>query len=384
MTSAPLATIDVDQHIFEPRTMWRDFIDPAARDDALAIEDDERGYAWLTWRGRQLSLADHQIPGRPEPIGALRLALEAGQPAPARYDDLVVREYEDAAARLGALDRFGLDGAVLFPNFGLIWEEMLGDGTGALCANLRAVNRWQAANAVDGGGRLFPVAHVTLRDVDWAVEEVQTLGRAGVRLAMLAPALADGRRLSHPEHDRFWAACADAGVTPVFHVGGFKKPFADAWYETAPDPSEPLLNSVFLWVPPALALADLVLNGTLERFPDLRIGVVELTCGWLPAFLLALDGASDFYTARHGHPHRALARRPSEYVLGQVRVAALAYEQPARIARHYPDLLMMGSDWPHAEGIVEPLHDYEPALAGLDDTTRANVMANNAKFLLRL
>jgi len=382
-------TIDVDQHIFETRTTWLDHIDPGARDDALAIEDDELGWAWLTWRGACLQPVESQRPGQPQPIGAARIRRDAGLAPEERYDDAVPAAYVDPGARLRALDEFGIDAAVLFPNFGLIWEDLLAGDVPALCANLTATNRWQAENAHAGGGRLFPVGHVTLRDVDWAVREVTRLGRDGVRLAMLAPAAVAGRPLSHPDFHPFWQACIDSAVAPVFHVGNFTPPFDPAWY-TEPagarghESGDHLLSSIFLWVPPALAIADLVLNGTFDAYPELRLGVVELTCGWLPSFLLALDGASDFWTARHGRPFHPLALRPSEYVVRNVRVAALAYERPARLARHYPDTLMYGSDWPHAEGIVAPLADYESALVDLDEPLRAHVLADNAKFILHL
>ena len=45
--------IDSDQHLYESRTMWEEHIDPSLRHEALAIVDDELGYPWLTWRGRQ-------------------------------------------------------------------------------------------------------------------------------------------------------------------------------------------------------------------------------------------------------------------------------------------------------------------------------------------
>ena len=64
--------IDSDQHLFEPRDLWTRYIDPAARDDALAIVDDEIGHPWLCWRGRRLGLADVQWPGETDAIGERR------------------------------------------------------------------------------------------------------------------------------------------------------------------------------------------------------------------------------------------------------------------------------------------------------------------------
>jgi predicted TIM-barrel fold metal-dependent hydrolase len=211
-----------------------------------------------------------------------------------------------------------------------------------------------------------------------------TLSGAGIRLAMVGPAPVDGKRFSHPDLDPVWAAFCDHGITPVFHVGGFRGPLDPAWYEPE-EPGDRLLDSVFLWLAPAVALADLILQGTFERFPDLRVGVVELTAGWVPTFLLHLDGARDFHTARHGRPLRDLARRPSEYFSDHVRVAALSYERPDRLIRAVgEDVFMFGSDWPHAEGIADPVADYRAALTSdISDRAAEQLFGGNLRWLLR-
>ena len=68
-----LQTIDVDQHLFESRTTWSDYIDPAQRADALSISDDDAGWPWLTWRGRHLTPLEVPIPERSTLIGEDRL-----------------------------------------------------------------------------------------------------------------------------------------------------------------------------------------------------------------------------------------------------------------------------------------------------------------------
>ncbi len=120
-----LRTIDVDQHLFESRTAWAEHIDPAHADDALGIEDDERGWPWLTWRGTRLYPVEIQHPGHPEEVGERRASMARGERAPGRYEDLLPAAYGGGAGRVASLDEFGLDATVLFPNFGLIWEEML-------------------------------------------------------------------------------------------------------------------------------------------------------------------------------------------------------------------------------------------------------------------
>src|SRR2546421_294335 len=64
--------LDCDSHLFESRTTWRDHIDPGMRDAALAIEDDELGWPWLTWRGQRLYPVESQVPGDAAIIGRER------------------------------------------------------------------------------------------------------------------------------------------------------------------------------------------------------------------------------------------------------------------------------------------------------------------------
>ncbi len=380
-----LPIIDVDQHLFESRTTWSDFIEPAHKSDALSITDDDAGWPWLTWRGERLTPLEVPIPERSSLIGDDRLRRVRGERAPASFDELVPDSYRSAQARLASLDEFGLDAAVVFPNYGLLWEQRLASDRDAQRANARAYNRFVTGVCADGEDRLFGVAHVLLHDPTWAVEEIARVRAEGLRLAMVAPAPVDGKPLSHGDFDPVWAAFSEHGVAPVFHVSEFESPLHPAWRQGEREDGERLFDSIFLYLAPAVALADLILNGVLDRFPDLRVGVVELTASWVPHFLLHLDGASDFYALRHGEPYRHLGLRPSEYFMRQVRVAALPYEMPNRLVpRVGDDTYMIGSDWPHAEGVADPMAAAERAVAGLTGPARTNILGANASWLLGL
>ena len=137
--------IDCDQHLYEARSTWLDHIDPAHRDDALAIVDDDQGYPWVTWRGRQLGLADVQLPGDTAPLGRRRRRQRAGEPPEYSYDETLPEDYWEPSARVAKLKELGVDEAVLFPNYGLLWERELSVDLPALTANMGAWNRWCAA-----------------------------------------------------------------------------------------------------------------------------------------------------------------------------------------------------------------------------------------------
>jgi predicted TIM-barrel fold metal-dependent hydrolase len=379
--------VDADSHLFEPPGMWAAHCDPAHRHLALDLVEDEIGHMWLVdGRANRLHLAEVHRPGDVGAMGRERERLRQGQPPERPYSELPP-EYSDPAARLEALDGWGVDETVLFPNYGLLLERPLAHDLPATLANLRAWNRWAAIVATEGGGRLHPVAQLTLRDLDWLEAELATVSAAGIRLGMIPPALVDGKPLSHPDLDRAWAAFVDHGVTPVFHVAAFPHVFHDPWYEGDPDPVNPVLDSVFLWTPAALALADLAIHGTFDRHPDLRIGVMELSAGWFPTFLLMLDGGFDFHRRFNGEPLTQLAERPSTYLLRHVRVAAFAIEGPADlVASTGPGTFMYCSDWPHAEGLPQPADDYRRAVGDLDERDPAGadgIWHGNINFLLR-
>ena len=70
--------------------------------------------------------------------------------------------------------------------------------------------------------------------------------------------------------------------------------------------------------PPAQTLATMIFDGVLERFPDLRFGVIEQGAIWVPSWIRQMESAFEAF-ARHEQRLRALSLRPSEYVRRQVR-----------------------------------------------------------------
>jgi predicted TIM-barrel fold metal-dependent hydrolase len=380
-----MTRIDCDMHFFEAPDTWLSYADPPDRDVTLRLAPDDRGYYWLMQGARRLRLAEPHHPGEVDKMGAYRQRRREGLPPAYDYHE-VCADFSDVNKRLAYLDSTGFDAAVLFPNYGLLWERDLSADPRAVHANLTAWNRYAADIRAEGGGRLHPVAHLSLADPDWVEAQLATLSAAGLRLAFIAPALVNGVRLSAPEHERLWAAFVDHGVTPVFHVADQPRVFDDAWFATedaaGEDATVSVLQSVFLWTPVALAVTDLILGGVLERHPDLRVGIMELSAPWVPLHLMMMDGGLDFASRFEGTDLNRLPLKPSEYFRRQVRVAAFSYERPDRLMRAAGDVFMACSDYPHAEGTTTPLPDYATT-AQLTPEDAPALFGGNVGFLLR-
>jgi len=371
--------IDCDSHLFEPGDMWARYVDPADRDVALGMMTDELGYTWLVFGDQRLALAEPHRPGEVDGIGEHRQRWVQGLASTLNYPEFAA-PYSDPAQVLEALTRRGFAASVLFPNYGITWERPLLDNRRATLANMTAWNRWIVDVAAQGGGRLNPVAHVSLCDLTWLEQELTRLAAAGIRLALMAPALVDGKRLSDPALERAWSLFVDHGVTPVFHVANQPRPFEDAWYGEDLLGGVSPLSTVFIWTGAALAITDLILNGVLERHPDLRIGVMELSASWVPMHLQLMDGARRF-TARFNGEAPQLEMTPSDYFRRQVRVAAFPVEQPHLLMERSGDLFMACSDYPHTEGTATPLADYEAV--GAVPAASPGFFGDNVGFLLR-
>jgi predicted TIM-barrel fold metal-dependent hydrolase len=372
--------IDSDTHLFEPSRMWKEYVDPVDRDVALHMATDDLGYTWLMFGDRRLSLGGPHRPGDVDGIGIFRQRLIDGLPAEFDLEEFTA-SYSDPTARLDQLDQAGFDASIMFPNYGISWERPLQDDLRATLANMTAWNRWIVEVAAQGEGRLFPVAHLSLRDLTWLEAQLETLADGGIRLALIPPSLVNGRPLSDPVLDRAWAAFVDQGITPVFHVANQPRPFDEAWYGGDMEGGISPLSVVFIWTSAALSLADLILNGVLERYPELRIGIMELSATWVPQHLQMMDGGYR-HTARFNGESTGLSLMPSEYFRRQVRVAAFSYEQPHRLMRSSGDIFMACSDYPHTEGTSTAIEDYSSVgLQPEKDTT--GFFGGNAAFLLR-
>lgn len=375
--------IDADTHFMEPASVYEDHIEPAHRDLALRVQSDERGWPWLTHRGERLLRIDAHTPGRVDLIGEQQQRFAAGETWRAVEDP--ISDPFEPADRIAVLERNGVDASIVFPNIGLAWEERLREDPVALCANLRAYNQFLLERMPDCGDRLYPVAHLTLADLGWFEAEIERCARGGCKLAMLAPHPVDDKPLAHPDFDRVWAAFQDHDMSVCFHVSNYRLPLDPAWYSLDPHPANKLLDTAFLYLAPAVAIANLIVHGRLEAFPGLRISVTELSAGWVPGFLMHLDGAWAFYEQQRGASLAKLSLRPSEYFKRQVRVNAFPLEGAAALIDLVgPDVFMWGSDYPHAEGMPRPSFDQylrvQPRELSAEE--RAALGGANAAFLL--
>jgi predicted TIM-barrel fold metal-dependent hydrolase len=268
-------------------------------------------------------------------------------------------EYRDRAKRIDAMDAQGVDFAWLLPSLGLGLEEMLSEDPETVAAVFSSYNRWLEEDwGYDRDGRIQTGPLLSLLDPTAAEAELERVIGLGARFVTLrpAPVAARGRprSLGDAAHDRVWSLAAEAGVVVAFHAAdsGYAKYTID-WGEG--DHFTGLRGSPFSEVlgihierPVFDTMAALVCHGVFDRHPTLRVATVELGAGWVPELLRR-------FRVAYGKVPQDFGRDPIDAFREHVWVAPF-YEDDLRVLCDVmgADHLLLGSDWPHPEGLREP------------------------------
>jgi predicted TIM-barrel fold metal-dependent hydrolase len=134
--------------------------------------------------------------------------------------------------------------------------------------------------------------------------------------------------------------------------------------------------------PPIQALSMLVFDGVLDRFPELKIGVIELGAAWLPSFMRQLEAAFDAFE-RHEQRLKNLSLRPSDYVRRQVRVTPFPTEPTKWIIENTgEEICMFSSDFPHVEGGRNPLRRFDTEVETLSMEAQDRFFRTNFEDLM--
>ena len=377
MTSQPLV-VDMDSHVMEPPDLWDNYLESKYRDRSITIRVNKDGMEELvvdnqvlmTGRLAVLGGVDHNAP---ELFMKPEIPYLEGCP-PASYD---------TDARVKLLDDWGVDAGVVFPTIGILWDKP--EDPELAMAYARAYNNWQwdfASPAID---RIIPVAHIPLYDVDLALTELRRCIKLGFKGMFLAPEPVNGKRPSHPDFDPLWQELVAADLPICVHlIVRFNRVVnsAASWWNAEVEP----MNIVFSFglggtMQLLPATAALVCDGLFDRFPKLKVAMVESGAGYAGYLMDRLDEKYD----RFGLV-APIQRKPSEYIRENFW---FVMDPSERSIDAQCDLVgetqfLWGSDYPHIDSHADAISEVHEALAPMSEHRRNLVLGGNAKKLFNL
>lgn len=338
--------MDSDLHVVEPVDLWQRYIDPKFKDQApIGMNHGGRFDSLSKASGEPvLHSSEHWY----EP---LRKHMEPRDPD---YEFAMERGW-DGTSQLEAMDREGIDLAVLYPTRGLYAMAVDGVDTGGAAgypadlatAIARAYNDWMYDFCEPDRTRLMGAAMVAPHDAEEAAAEVRRcVAELGFRAVFVLPGLINGR----PWHDRYydplWAECARLKVPVGFHGGGNDK-LTD--YGLGLGRFEMMMWHTFSHpLGPMAAAVSMTAGGVFERFPDLKVAYLEANCSWAPWLMGRLDDQFEDYI---GHFEVDLPMKPSEYFLRNCYVSVEADEHAMRLYLDWfgDDNIVFSTDYPHPD-----------------------------------
>ncbi|HXY94728.1 MAG TPA: amidohydrolase family protein [Acidimicrobiia bacterium] len=350
MTTNGWKVADSDMHIMEPPDLWQRYIDPAWLDVAPVGLSEVRRDMRVQVKDTVLSISTRQRVPRGWTGG---VGWRPSQDT--SYAHAEDRAW-DATSQLEAMDAEGLDAAVLFPSRGLFvlgldTVDHAGDAPGyepGLAAAVAcAYNDWLHDFCAEEPTRLFGAGLLAPHDVGAAADEVKRVVQDyGFKTVFLHPGCVNGMPWHHPDYDPIWRACEELGVPICFHGGGQNY--------LRPDYTLEVFDNLMMWhtfgqpLGIMAVIVSFASGGVIQRFPNLRVGLLEGNCGWAPWLLHRLDEHWE-WTGPTDAPD--LDRAPSEFFRSNCFLSVEADEWPVKyyVDAFGDDNLVFSTDYPHGD-----------------------------------
>jgi predicted TIM-barrel fold metal-dependent hydrolase len=357
----PFPVFDADNHFYEPKEALTKFL-PDHR---------KRAIDYVEVRGRtKIMVRNHVSEYIPNPTfdvvaqpGAQEEYFRSGSGGKT-YREVIgepmkaIPAFREPAPRLAVMDELGLDYTLMFPTLASLVEERMKDDPDLIHDVIHALNEWMYETwQFNYRDRIFSTPVITLPIIDRALEELEWCLARGVKAVLVRPAPVPGyrgtRSFGLPEFDPFWEACVAADIPVAMHASdsGYAE-FLNVWEPG--DEFLPFEQTSFRMVamgkrPIEDAMAALVCHGALARNPSLRILSIENGADWVPYLFKQLKSA--YAKLPHQFPED-----PTEAFKRCVYVAPFWEDNFKDMVDLIGiDRVVFGSDWPHPEGLRDPL-----------------------------
>ncbi len=375
--------IDCDVHFSEPVDMWTSRAPAGMKGRMPYCKRVEGVDCWFV---------DGDIPASFPGVSVITSSHDKmlGKMGLPTYEEQAPLAY-DVKARLEMMDRFGIWGAVCYQNamgvMGMATTNVNRQIDPDLALNIvKIYNDAGADRQRESGNRLFTQAHLPFWNRDEMLREAR---RSIEELKLTGLVLSDHpERIGLPTYnseywDPLWEFCNDRKVPLNFHlasgIDGFSFPWPDHTYGR-----KMAIGSMMLFLGCAATLANFIVSGLFDRYPELRLVSVESGLGWIPFMLEALEYQMDEMMPEEA---KQLQKRPIEYFQDNIW-ASYWFEETGplhMLEKIGVNKVLFETDWPHPTSLYPGVHEQiERTLSHVDDYTRRRVLQDNAVELYNL
>lgn len=371
----PYSTFDADNHLYETKDALTRFLPPEYEGVVKYVEIE--GRTKLALRDRISDYIPNPTFNKVAVPGGAGLDITQGgtgmegSPMLGGFGKLVAMPspaaFFEPEPRLQLMKEMGIDRTLLWPTLASAVEERMADDPDAVCAVLHALNRWMDDHwgfAYADAIYSTPIISLAAGN-DVAIAELEFIAERGARIFLIrvapVPTWKGRRSFALPEFDPFWERVQELGLLVGMHSGdpGYTRylneweGFGDAEMRITAksrksSPGFTLLSSEKNNL--IDAMASIIGHGLATRFPRLKFLPVEFSTNWIRPFYEKLQRASATRSMLFDEdPVEVFKRNVWLHVFHEPDPKGL-------IELGIPvDHLMFGSDFPHPEGMADPL-----------------------------
>jgi uncharacterized protein len=279
----------------------------------------------------------------------------------------------DPAARIVDQDTDRIAAEILYTTLGLSLFAL--DDAELQRACFGVYNDWLADYAAYNPRRLYPVALISLEDIEQGVRELERAARRGLKGAMIWSSPPEDKPYHSPAYTPFWRCAEELGIPLTLHVitdrkqgGGLKLTGAAAMFMGLMTPVHEIQKT----------LLSLIFYGVLERHPRLKLVVAENDSGWMAHFMYRLDHFYEKFGAMT--EERLLSTAPSEYIRRNLWVTFQDDLTGVLTTSYFgADNFMWASDFPHTDTTwPNSVEVVERNFAGIPEAVKRKVVFDNA------
>jgi predicted TIM-barrel fold metal-dependent hydrolase len=401
----PFSTFDADNHLYENQDALTKF-----------LPDEYQGIVrYVDIGGRtKLALNDKISDYIPNPTfnrvavpGGAGMDITAGgegfnRPgAGAGFGKMVampsIDAFFDPEPRLELMKEMGIDRTLLWPTLASALEERMAADPDAVCAVIHALNAWMHEHwTYVYSDAIFSTPIISLAaGNDVALAELEWIAERGARIFLIrvapVPTWKGRKSFALPEFDPFWERVQELDLVVGMHSGdaGYNR-YTNEWEGLGDKEMVITAKSKARQSSPAFlalssekdnlvdAMASIVGHGLATRFPKLKFMPVEFASSWIRPFYEKLQRTYDKAPV-------LFDENPVDVFNRNVWVHAFHEPEPkGLIDIGIPvDHIMFGSDFPHPEGMADPLA-YSAVVADLPLEQQALIMGGSLEKAMKV
>jgi predicted TIM-barrel fold metal-dependent hydrolase len=288
------------------------------------------------------------------------------------------------------MDELGLDRALMWPTLASLIEERLRDDPYATQAIVRALNRWMYEQwSFNYNDRIFATPVINLSILEPAIAELEWLIEHGAKIILIRPAPVNtfvaSRSMALPEFDPFWERVVEADLVVGMHASdsGYQR-YVNEWEGVPGGEMLPFANSSNFTALSTImhraiedAITAVIGHGLPTRFPTIKILPVENGSSWVRPMIEHMNHAYD-------HSPSLFEEHPVDVLKRNIWVHPFHEDDPVGLCDLIgADHVCFGSDYPHPEGMADPL-SFVDDLEGLPQDDIAKIMGGNLGGLMNV